>query len=114
MWLDTWARMLSASGGHDSDPEHRWSGDPWLRSDSRRTRLYGHDRSPHRMVAGCAGAAEGTVDELPGAIDGATCCKKDGEGAAAWFRFKSVYQRHAADGFEQVAKLEEFGPIGFS
>ena len=52
---------------------------------------------------------KGLVD-LPGAIDGATCCKKDGEGAAAWFQFKSVYQRHAADGFEQVAKLKEFGP----
>jgi hypothetical protein len=39
-----------------------------------------------------------------------TYCKKDGEGTNAWFRFKSVFQRHAADGFEQLAKLEEFGP----
>src|SRR5262249_23170815 len=51
----------------------------------------------------------GLVD-LPGAIDGATFCEKDGEGPGALFRFESVYQRHAADGFEQAARLEEFGP----
>lgn len=109
VWMDTWARMLSASGGHDSDP------------DTVGPAIRGCDRIRERLDCAVTIVAhigwsptaqerpKGLVD-LPGAIDGATYCKKDGEGSNAWFRFKSVYQRHAADGFEQLAKLKEFGP----
>jgi len=108
VWLDTWARMLSASGGHDSDPD---TVGPAIQGCDRIREALDCTVTIVAHIGWSPTAQErpkGLVD-LPGAIDGATCCKKDGEGANARFRFKSVYQRHAADGFEQLAKLEEFG-----
>ena len=109
VWLDTWARMLSASGGHDTDP------------DTVGPAIQGCDRIREALdctvtIVAHVGWSKTAQDrpkglvDLPGAIDGATMCKKDGEGPSAVFRFKCMYQRHAADGFEQVARLEEFGP----
>ena len=109
VWLDTWARMLSASGGHDSDPD---TVGPAIRGCDRIREALDCTVTIVAHVGWSPTAQErpkGLVD-LPGAVDGATYCKKDGEGTNAWFRFKSVFQRHAADGFEQLAKLEEFGP----
>jgi hypothetical protein len=109
VWLDTWTRMLSASGGHDSDPD---TVGPAIRGCDRIREALDCTVTIVAHVGWSATAQErpkGLVD-LPGAIDGAIYCKKEGEAANALFRFKSVYQRHAADGFEQLARLEEFGP----
>ena len=53
---------------------------------------------------------KGMID-LEGAIDGATICEKKGEGAEAEFHFKSVFQRHALDGYETVWRLQDVGPV---
>jgi hypothetical protein len=108
VWLDTWARMLSASGGHDSDPD---TVGPAIRGCDRIREALNCTVTIIAHVGWSPTAQDrpkGLVD-LPGAIDGATFCKKEGDGPNAWFRFKSVFQRHAADGFERVAKLKEFG-----
>jgi AAA domain len=108
VWLDTWARMLSASGGHDTDP------------DTVGPAIQGCDQIREALdctvtIVAHVGWSRDAQDrpkglvDLPGAIDGATLCKKVGEGANAVFHFTSKYQRHAADGFEQCATLQEFG-----
>ena len=108
VWLDTWARMLSASGGHDSDPD---TVGPAIRGCDRIREALDCTVTIVAHIGWSPAAQErpkGLVD-LHGAIDGATYCLKEGEGPNACFRFKSVYQRHAADGYEQLAKLQEFG-----
>jgi hypothetical protein len=109
VWFDTWARMLSASGGHDSDPDTVL---PAIRGCDRIKDALGCTVTIVAHVGWSPSAQDrpkGLVD-LPGAIDGATYCLKEGEGPNAVFRFKAKFQRHAEDGFEQVAKFKEFGP----
>lgn len=109
VWLDTWARMLSASGGHDSDPD---TVGPAIQGCDRIREALDCTVTIVAHVGWSKDAQErpkGLVD-LPGAIDGATLCKKEGEGTNALFSFKSMFQRHAADGFEQLARLQESGP----
>jgi hypothetical protein len=109
VFLDTWARMLWASGGHDSD------------QNTVGPAVQGCDRI--RKALGCAvvmvahvgvakdaqGRAKGLSDPA-GAIDGATHCSKVGDGPLARYEFKATYQRHAVDGFKIVAQLRESGP----
>ncbi len=107
VYLDTWMRMLSASGGHDSDPQT--VGQALKACDRIIAELdctvilcahVGHNEQ-WRM--------KGMID-LEGAIDGATFCEKIGEGSLAEYHFKSVFQRHAEDGYEIVGALKTFGP----
>jgi hypothetical protein len=109
LFLDTWARMLWASGGHDSD------------QNTVGPAVQGCDRI--RKALGCTvvmvahigvskeaqGRAKGLSDPA-GAIDGATHCSKVGEGLLARYVFKATYQRHAVDGFTIVAQLRDSGP----
>jgi hypothetical protein len=109
VFLDTWARMLWASGGHDSD------------QNTVGPAVQGCDRI--RKALGCTvvmvahigvskeaqGRAKGLSDPA-GAIDGATHCSKVGEGLLARYVFKATYQRHAVDGFTIVAQLRDSGP----
>jgi hypothetical protein len=109
LFLDTWARMLWASGGHDSD------------QNTVGPAVSGCDRI--RKALGCTvvmvahigvskeaqGRAKGLSDPA-GAIDGATHCSKVGEGLLARYVFKATYQRHAVDGFTIVAQLRDSGP----
>jgi hypothetical protein len=107
VYLDTWARMLAASGGHDSDPQV--VGQAILGCDRLRRELdcavtllahVGHNEQDR---------PKGMID-LQGAIDGATFCEKIGEGGEAEFHFKAVFQRHTLDGYELVGSLKAFGP----
>jgi hypothetical protein len=109
VFLDTWARMLWASGGHDSD------------QNTVGPAVQGCDRI--RKALGCTvvmvahigvskdaqGRAKGLSDPA-GAIDGATHCSKVGEGPLAKYVFRATYQRHAVDGFTLVAQLRDSGP----
>jgi len=109
VFLDTWARMLWASGGHDSD------------QNTVGPAVQGCDRI--RKALGCTvvmvahigvskdaqGRAKGLSDPA-GAIDGATHCSKVGDGPLARYAFRATYQRHAVDGFTIVAQLRESGP----
>ncbi len=107
VYLDTLMRSLSASGGHDSDPA------------VVNRAIAGCDRIIAELdctVVLCAHVGhteqwrmKGMID-LEGAIDGGTLCEKIGEGADAEFHFKSVFQRHALDGYEIVAGFKTFGP----
>ena len=107
VYLDTWMRMLNASGGHDSDPQT--VGAALNACDGIRA-----DFDCAAVLCAHVGHQEqwrmkGMID-LEGAIDGATICEKIGEGAEAEFHFKSVFQRHALDGFEIVAGFKTYGP----
>jgi hypothetical protein len=107
VYLDTWMRMLNASGGHDSDPQT--VGAALNATDGIRA-----DFDCAAVLCAHVGHQEqwrmkGMID-LEGAIDGATICEKKGEGAEAEFHFKSVFQRHALDGYETVCGFETFGP----
>jgi len=109
IFLDTWARMLWASGGHDSD------------QNTVGPAVQGCDRI--RKALGCTvvmvahigvskdaqGRAKGLSDPA-GAIDGATHCSKVGDGPLARYAFRATYQRHAVDGFTIDAQLRESGP----
>ena len=109
VFLDTWARMLWASGGHDSD------------QNTVGPAVQGCDRI--RKALGCTvvmvahigvskdaqGRAKGLSDPA-GAIDGATHCSKVGDGPLARYAFRATYQRHAVDGFTIMAQLRESGP----
>jgi hypothetical protein len=109
VFLDTWARMLWASGGHDSD------------QNTVGPAIQGCDRI--RKTLGCTvvmvahvgvskdaqGRAKGLSDPA-GAIDGATHCSKVGEGLLARYAFRATFQRHAVDGFAIVAQLRPSGP----
>jgi hypothetical protein len=109
VFLDTWARMLWASGGHDSD------------QNTVGPAVQGCDRIRRAlcctvvMVAhvGVAKDAQGRAKGLSdpaGAIDGATHCSKTGDGPLARYAFRATYQRHAVDGFTIQAQLRESGP----
>ena len=89
VYLDTWMRMLNASGGHDSDPQT--VGAALNACDGIRA-----DFDCAAVLCAHVGHQEqwrmkGMID-LEGAIDGATICEKIGEGAEAEFHFKSVFQ----------------------
>jgi AAA domain len=106
--LDTWARMLWASGGHDSD------------QNTVGPAIQGCDRI--RKALGCTvvmvahigvskdaqGRAKGLSDPA-GAIDGATHCRKVGDGPLATYVFRATFQRFAVDGFEIAAQLKPTG-----
>jgi hypothetical protein len=109
VFLDTWARMLWASGGHDSD------------QNTVGPAIQGCDRI--RKALGCTvvmvahigvskdaqGRAKGLSDPA-GAIDGATHCSKVGDGKLAQYVFRATCQRHAVDGFTIEAQLRAWGP----
>jgi hypothetical protein len=109
VFLDTWARMLWASGGHDSDQN---TVGPAIQGCDRIRRTLGCTviMVAHIGVAKDAqGRAKGLSDPA-GAIDGATHCSKEGDGPLARFVFRATYQRHAVDGFTIVAQLRASGP----
>jgi hypothetical protein len=109
VFLDTWARMLWASGGHDSDQN---TVGPAVQGCDRIRKALGGAvvMVAHVGVAKDAqGRAKGLSDPA-GAIDGATHCSKVGDGPLARYEFKATYQRHAVDGFKIVAQLRESGP----
>ncbi|MEO6783350.1 MAG: AAA family ATPase, partial [Bradyrhizobium sp.] len=109
VFLDTWARMLWASGGHDSD------------QNTVGPAVQGCDRI--RKALDCTvvmvahigvskdaqGRAKGLSDPA-GAIDGATHCSKSGDGPLARYAFRATYQRHAVDGYTILAQLRASGP----
>jgi hypothetical protein len=109
VWLDTWAQMLAASGGHDSDAEIVM---PAVRGCVRIREALGCTVTivAHVGVSEKAQDRPKGLSDLPGAVDGGTKSEKQGEGPSAIFRFKSVIQRHAADGYEQLARLTECAP----
>jgi hypothetical protein len=105
IWLDTWAKMLAAFGGNDTD------------ADSVMPAIAGCDRI--RAALGCSvvivahvGLSEKAQDrpkglsDLPGAVDGGTKCEKDGEGRSALFTFSARMQRYAADEYEFTGKMD--------
>ena len=108
-FLDTWARMLMASGGNDVNPDSVAAG---IRGcDQIRTEL----DCTVTIVAhvGWSPKAQerpkGVIDQV-GAIDGATFCRKDGTGMSAVYTAESMFQRHAVDGFQLNMNLKKFGP----
>jgi hypothetical protein len=109
VWLDTWAQMLAASGGHDSDAEIVM---PAVRGCVRIREALDCTVTivAHVGVSEKAQDRPKGLSDLPGAVDGGTKSEKEGEGTAAIFHFKSVIQRHAADGYEQLARLIECEP----
>jgi hypothetical protein len=109
IWLDTWAKMLAAFGGHDTD------------ADSVMPAIAGCDHI--RAALGCSvvivahvGLSEKAQDrpkglsDLPGAVDGGTKCEKDGEGRSALFTFSARMQRYAADEYEFTGKMDGSTP----
>jgi hypothetical protein len=109
VFLDTWARMLWASGGHDSDQN---TVGPAVQGCDRIRKALGCTvvMVAHVGVAKDAqGRAKGLSDPA-GAIDGATHCSKLGDGPLARYAFRATYQRHAVDGFTIVAQLRDSGP----
>lgn len=105
--LDTWARALWESGGHDSDQQ---SVGPAIQSCEFIRKTMGNAALIMVAHVGASKEAQGRAKGLTdpaGAIDGGTLCKKTGEGESAVYTFKAIYQRHAAEGFTITAQLRK-------
>jgi AAA domain len=105
--LDTWARALWESGGHDSDQQ---SVGPAVQACELIRKTMGNAALIMVAHVGASKEAQGRAKGLTdpaGAIDGGTLCKKTGEGDSAVYTFKAIYQRHAAEGFTITAQLRK-------
>ena len=106
--LDTWARMLWASGGHDSDQN---TVGPAIAGCDRIRKALGCTvvMVAHIGVSKDAQSRAKGLSDPAGAIDGATHCRKSGDGPLAKYVFRATFQRFAVDGFEIVAQLKPLG-----
>lgn len=101
--LDTWARALWASGGHDSDQQV--VGPSVQACDLIRRELGGCTLIMIAHVGAQGTQAKGLTDPS-GAVDGGLSCVKEGDGFAnSVFKFTTVDQRHGEEGFVMRAKL---------
>ena len=101
--LDTWARALWASGGHDSSQEI--VGPSVQACEMIRKKLGGCTLAMLAHVGAAGTQAKGLTDPA-GAVDGGLSCVKEGEGFAnSTFTFTTVDQRHGEEGFALRAKL---------
>jgi AAA domain len=101
--LDTWARMLWASGGHDSAQEV--VGPSLQACDVIRKKLGDCTVAMIAHVGAAGKEAKGLTDAI-NAVDGALECVKEGETFAdAVFTFKTINIRHGEEGFKLRAKL---------
>jgi hypothetical protein len=101
--LDTWARMLWASGGHDSSQEH--VGPSLQACDMIRQKLGGCTLAAIAHVGKTGTEAKGLTDFV-NAVDGALSCEKDGNTfTSSIFKFTTINIRHGEEGFQIVAKL---------
>jgi len=102
--LDTWARSLWQSGGHESDP--LTVGPSIQQADYIRKKLGG---TSFAIVAheGLAknGRAKGLVD-LGGAVDCGIFCKETATNSGV-FEFTAMTQRHAEGGYKITAELRK-------
>jgi AAA domain-containing protein len=107
--LDTWARMLWASGGHDSDQNVVG---PAIAGCERIRRALDCTviMVAHVGVARDAQKRAKGLSDPAGAIDGATLCTKTGKPGEEVYTFEAIYQRFAQDGFEMAATLQRCGP----
>jgi AAA domain len=104
--LDTWARALWESGGHDSDQQ---SVGPSIQSLEMIRKTFGGCTLIMVAHIGASKEAQGRAKGLTdpaGAIDGGTLCRETGKGSGV-FTFKAIYQRHAAEGFTITAQLQK-------
>jgi AAA domain len=110
IYLDTWAAMLAACGGHDSDPVTVMpaiDGCKAIMTNLRCTVCI----VAHVGINEKAQDRPKGLSDLPGQVDGGTKCEHDGgEGAAKTFTFTSVIQRYAADGFSMEATMRRLDP----
>lgn len=104
IWLDTWAKMLAAFGGHDTD------------ADSVMPAIAGCDKIKAALGATVVLVAHVGLNEkaknrpkglsdLPGAVDGGTLCEKTGDGRSAKFTFSAKMQRYAPDDYSFAARM---------
>ncbi len=109
VWLDTWARMLSAAGGHASDSDtipEAMRGCDFLREKLKCTVVM----IAHVGVAANAQERPKGMGEQADNIDGATLVNREGEGSGATYLATATFQRHAELGFRQMFRQGEFGP----
>ena len=107
--LDTWARMLWAAGGHDSDQQTvgpSVAGCDYIRRELNCAVIMvahiGTGKDSQKRAKG--------LSDPTGAVDGATRCWKVGEGPDAAFHYQAAYQRFAAEGFQLNARMRPQGP----
>ncbi len=99
IWMDTWARMLAASGGHSSDMD---TVPLALRGcDIIRDRLGSTVVLVAHTPLSDTGRPKG-LNEQTGNIDGATRCVKTGHGSEERFKFTSDFQRHGENDYTMV------------
>jgi hypothetical protein len=102
--LDTWARALWESGGHDSSQEVVG---PSIQSLEMIRKTFGGCTMIMVAHVGASKEAQGRAKGLTdpaGAIDGGTLCRETSKGSGI-FEFKAIYQRHAAEGYKMTAQL---------
>jgi len=105
--LDTWARALWESGGHDSDQQ---TVGPAIQACEFIRKTFGNCALIMVAHVGASKDAQGRAKGLTdpaGAIDGGTLCKKIGEGESAVYSFKAIHQRHTEEGFTITAQLRK-------
>lgn len=103
--LDTWARALWESGGNENSQEHVG---PSVQSCEMIRKTFGG--CALIMIAHVGAANNDRAKGLTGpvdAVDGATLCKKTGEGYAAVYTFKAVEQRHAEEGWKLTCSIRK-------
>jgi hypothetical protein len=102
--LDTWARALWESGGHDSDQQ---TVGPSIQTCEMIRKTLGGCTLIMVAHVGASKEAQGRAKGLTdpaGAIDGGTLCRETGKGTGV-FTFKMIFQRHSAEGYTITAQL---------
>lgn len=109
-FLDTWALMLAAAGGHDSDAETVM---PAINGCKRIQKVIGGTvvLVAHVGLSATAQDRPKGLSDLPGAVDGGTLAQKTlGKSGEEIFTFTSAMQRHAANGYSLTARLVKHHP----
>jgi len=109
-FLDTWALMLAAAGGHDSDAETVM---PAINGCKRIQNVIGGTvvLVAHVGLSLTAQERPKGLSDLPGAVDGGTLAQKTlGKSGEEIFTFTSAMQRHAANGYSLTARLVKHDP----
>jgi hypothetical protein len=109
IYLDTWALMLAASGGSDTDDKTVM---PAVSGCKRIQNTFGCTVVIVQHVAYNLASQDRPkgLSDLPAACDGGMKCEKTLKSGEEVFSFISSFQRHSVNGYATHAKLVKYGP----
>jgi hypothetical protein len=109
VFLDTWAMMLSQSGGHDSDKDTVMPAVQGCKRIQEHLNCtvcivghVGYNLTAQERLKG--------LSDLPAALDGAVLAQKEKVNGTEHFTFTTTTQRHAINGFNMHAVMKAYPP----